>query len=128
MKALYREWIDANVPNHRLHYGKCKEVCGMMLESFPELTLVRGHYLCTIWGEREHWWLEDSDGRIIDPTSGQFPTQGRCEYVAWNEENAEPTGRCMNCGSYCYDSGNVCSSACYVAISATFGEYKRSVL
>ncbi len=93
--SLYAEWITANVEKA---YGQCAEVTEAMAVAFPELTRVRGHYYCTTWGERAHWWLVTPTGEIVDPTAKQFPSGGRGAYVKWDETRAEPTGMCPNCG------------------------------
>lgn len=41
----YQEWID-QVPET---YGTCRTVTKRMVEEFPELRRVRGHYYCWIW-------------------------------------------------------------------------------
>ena len=64
--------------------GKCKEMSEALVKENPELRLVRGHYLCPSWGEQAHWWVEDKDGKIIDPTVRQFPSKGKGEYVEFN--------------------------------------------
>jgi hypothetical protein len=117
MKKEHLEWINKwNSDNNP--YGKCKEATLEMQKVFPELKLVRGHYYCTIWGERMHFWLVDENNEIVDPTARQFPTKGFCVYVPWNEGDPEPTGICPNCGEYCYDSKTCCSEACDRAYAA----------
>jgi hypothetical protein len=116
MRAQYVEWIQHQVSNPT---GKCLDVCYIMQKAFAELILVRGHYLCTVWGEREHWWLKDGD-EIVDPTASQFPSKGRGQYIEWDESKPEPTGRCMNCGGYCYDSAHFCSPGCESIVMADY--------
>jgi hypothetical protein len=89
-------------------YGKCAEVTQQMAAANPSLRRVRGHYYCPIWGERAHWWLVDRDGKIIDPTAAQFPSKGNGTYVEWQEGEKEPSGKCYNCGDYCYDGKVFC--------------------
>jgi hypothetical protein len=50
------------------HRGKCKEMSEAAVAADPTLTLVRGHYFCTLWGEQAHWWCKRQDGIIVDPT------------------------------------------------------------
>ena len=57
--------------------GRCKEEVEAMHEAFPELVIVKG-FVYVDWGPgyeneriREHWWLKDTEGKIIDPTAGQ---------------------------------------------------------
>lgn len=106
----YSEWIASNVTGSG--YGQCAEVTLAMAAAFPELRRVRGHYYCFAWGERTHWWLVAPDGRIVDPTAGQFPSAGRGEYVPWVEGAEEPTGKCPECGGYVYGGGTMCSDSC----------------
>jgi hypothetical protein len=61
--------------------GKCKEMSEELIKVDPSLTLVRGHYICPIWGEQAHWWTKSSDGVINDPTKDQFPSRGIGEYI-----------------------------------------------
>jgi hypothetical protein len=110
MKQQYVDWIAENVEET---YGKCMEATKRMQTTFGELRLVRGHYYCLVWGEREHWWLVDPDGEIVDPTAKQFPSKGTGPYVEWDESQPEPTGICPNCGGYVYDGGTVCGEKCH---------------
>lgn len=113
MKDQYQEWINSNVDNNCL--GQCAEVTEAMQKAFPELTRVRGHFMCLVWGPRAHWWLVDPDGEIVDPTVAQFPTAGLAApsaYEPWDESEPEPTGMCPNCGGYCYDGYDLCSDEC----------------
>jgi len=109
MKTEYKTWIEENVSDT---YGTCREVTERMAEAFPELRRVRGHYFCFLWGRRQHWWLEDEDGNIIDPTAHQFPSKGYGDYEKWDESKLEPTGICPNCGDLCYSGHTCCSEVC----------------
>jgi hypothetical protein len=65
--------------------GKCKEMAQAEIVSDPTLTLVRGHYLCPIWGKQAHWWCKRKDGTIVDPSVKQFPTKGfAAEYIPFD--------------------------------------------
>jgi len=93
-----------------------------MQKIFNELTAVRGHYYCPVWGKREHWWLVDKDNEIIDPTAMQFPSKGLGIYEPFKEGSAEPTGICMNCGEYCYEGrSSACSEVCDAEIKEYYG-------
>lgn len=117
MKPEYAAWIKANVEGDG--FGLCKMYARRMTEAFPELRLVRGHYTCTAWGERGHWWTVTAAGEVVDPTAGQFPSAGAGVYVEFTGSDAElPTERRPNCGESCYHGKNFCSDACgrsYVA-------------
>lgn len=111
IQERYEKWISENI---RESYGKCSEATLRMNEEFPELKRVRGHYYCPIWGEREHWWLVDFEGNVVDPTKSQFPSRGIGHYEPWNEGDPEPTGMCANCGELIYDGNTtVCSEQCH---------------
>lgn len=111
----YDAWIKDNVTET---YSKCAELTLEMLTVFPELTRVRGHYYCIVWGERAHWWLIDPKGVIVDPTKAQFPSKGTGVYVPWVEGDPEPTGRCPNCGEHTFDGDALCSETCEVSYLA----------
>lgn len=96
--------------------GKCQEITTDMLIRFPELSRVRGYYHCPIWGKREHWWLKNKIGQIIDPTSSQFPSKGTGEYEEHIEGSVEPTGKCLGCGEYVYDHNLFCSTICELEV------------
>lgn len=113
----YSQWIAAHVPTYEAAYGHCVEVTEAMQAAFPELTRVRGHYYCLVWGERAHWWLVTPDGAVVDPTARQFPMHGGV-YVPWDDGREEPTGMCPNCGGACYDGAQVCSDQCAVEYTA----------
>lgn len=108
----YADFIAEHWPDRQSAYGRCQDAAAAMAAQFPELTLTRGHYYCTSWGERQHWWCVGPSGEIVDPTAIQFPSAGQGVYVPWVEGEKEPTGRCPNCGGYVYDGGTVCSDEC----------------
>ena len=110
MITKYQQWIAENVDGNG--YGQCLEVTLQMQHAFPELQRIKGHYYCAIWGERCHWWLQTADGEVVDPTAMQFPSKGTGVYVPLCSDEPEPIGRCVNCGEYCYNDPNFCSSSC----------------
>ncbi len=95
--------------------GRCKEFSERAIQENPSLTLVRGHYLCPIWGKQPHWWTVRTDGVVHDPTARQFPSKGLGEYVPF-----DGMVECAECGkqmleeeahiqsNYCF-----CSGECY---------------
>ena len=107
MKQKYTDWIENNVSDA---YRACVETTLQMQEVFPELKRVRGHYIEFGIGEHPHWWLVDPDGEIIDPTRSQFQFYGI--YKEWDESQPEPTGKCPNCGKFCYNNDYCCSESC----------------
>ncbi len=71
--------------DYERYRGKCKGVCEQLCKEDNTLILVRGHYICPIWGEQEHWWVRDQEGNITDPTVRQFPTKGvGAKYIEFN--------------------------------------------
>lgn len=117
----YLVWISDYVAKQSFLRGMCRSACDKMLQVFPELKLVRGWaggHLSTkddvlLDPGDGHWWLETESGEIIDPTAGQF--LGAVVYVAFDETKASelPTGKCMNCGDYCYGKRKyICSDEC----------------
>jgi hypothetical protein len=98
---IYEEWIKAYVarfdsPKHTL--GRCREAVEEMHREFPLLRVVKGHVYCPPpWGKRAHWWLEDQDHGIIDPTRSQFP--GILFYQEYIEGDDVRIGKCMECGT-----------------------------
>jgi len=88
---------ETNAPAHESDYlryrGKCKEYVDKLVSTDNSLRAVRGHYHCPFWGEQPHWWAVDGHGKIIDPTSAQFPSKGGGEYVEFNGKVS-----CSECG------------------------------
>lgn len=119
MDDKYELWIAVNVADP---LGRCAEASAEMVAAFPELTRVRGHYFCPVWGERAHWWCVAPDGTIVDPTAAQFPSKGAFDYTPLAADVEEPVGRCCNCGELSYASAGggetCCSPACETAYTA----------
>lgn len=70
--------------NYMKYRGKCKEMSEALVKENPELRLVRGWYDCPIMGREGHWWCEDKNGTIIDPTKLQFPSAGLGDYIEFD--------------------------------------------
>ena len=96
--------------------GKCKEMSEALVKADPSLRLVRGHYYCHAWGEQPHWWCEDKDGNIVDPTKDQFPSKGHGAYVEFDGNmNCDECGKDMvEKDAIIMGNGNyaVCSNRC----------------
>lgn len=96
--------------------GKCQEYAEDTAAKDPSLRVVRGHYLCPLWGMQAHWWCVRPDGSIVDPTVKQFPTAGiGAEYIEF-DGNIE----CEHCNksvpeddAYRVDHHVYCSDTCY---------------
>ena len=74
MNSKYEKWVAEHT--EICAGANCAEATSLLIIEFPELTRVRGHYYCVVWGEREHWWCVDPQDNIVDPTASQFPTKG----------------------------------------------------
>jgi hypothetical protein len=120
----YINWIDEYAKKHEI-FSKCAEVTTLMKEAFPELTRVRGEvYILPANFHREHWWLVDELGAVVDPTADQYftPFYGySCimEYLPRDESLPEVVGVCTNCGQYCLPpEGNsfACSKKCHAIL------------
>lgn len=117
MRSAYQEWINTHVPANPVRL--CAKMTLLMVAAFPELTRVRGHYSGA--GLRDpypHWWCVDPAGAIVDPTTAQFPDGGAGWYEPHDESGPEPTGKCPNCGSYCYGGDFCCSRRCEIEYRA----------
>lgn len=106
----YDHWIKENVKNPK---RQCEQITLKMKKTFPELIRVRGFYCPFLETKMQHWWLKTKEGNIIDPTKEQFSSNRYFHYEEWKEGDKEPTGKCLNCGEYCYDSNQCCSKKCY---------------
>lgn len=87
---------DASLPGH--DYGRYRGRCKILAEAAaardPSLTVVRGTYVCPLWGDQGHWWTTRPDGSIYDPSVRQFPTCGSAaQYVPFSGRVA-----CTECG------------------------------
>lgn len=113
MKQEWKDWIAKNVQG--TGYGDCAEVTEAMAKEFPELRRVRGFYWCHTWGERQHWWLVDPAGVVVDPTAAQFPSKGRGCYEEVKDEDLAkrvPIGVCANCGGPIYADSEITDTVC----------------
>ena len=76
--------------------GRCQELSKAAVAADPTLRLVRGHYFCPLWASNEpHWWTVRKDGTIFDPSSRQFPSDGRGIY-----EEFDGNVECSECGKH----------------------------
>jgi hypothetical protein len=119
MKEKYKEWVKEYLDRTPFLLGKCIDASKEMREVFPELREKKGYVQTLVWGEREHVWMVDEEGNIIDPTVGQFP-HGALSYREWVPGALTRVGRCMECGEHiwrCVDSldsekESACSPEC----------------
>ena len=95
--------------------GKCKELAEQACAEDPSLTLVRGWYHCWLWGKQPHWWAEDPEGKVVDPSAKQFPSKGAGTY-----EKYRGLVECEHCGKeveeeHVHFEGHhvYCSCACH---------------
>lgn len=84
----------SNSHNNYLKYrGRCKELAEKLCATNNELTLVKGWYYCPYINRKEqHWWCEDKNGVITDPSRLQFLSEGLGNY-----EKYQGTFPCSNC-------------------------------
>lgn len=100
--------------------GLCKDFSERLIEQFPELKLVRGHYHCPYLKKPDpHWWCETPEGSVVDATAEQYLSFGMGHYEPWPEEKSLPTGKCPNCSAYTYHYATCCSTECH----NEYGEY-----
>jgi hypothetical protein len=106
----YETWI-ANCKEPK-GAGNCHARSKEMQQAFPELILCRGYYTSELDGMPSHWWLKTPDGRIVDPTVGQFQMGKEGCYEEYNEKDHGPLpiGKCMNCGDLTYAGDSCCCS------------------
>lgn len=118
----YSSWIQERFPTQEAAHCRCEQATRDMVEAFPELERVRGHYHDPMHGmRRQHWWCVAPDGTIVDPTARQFADAGLFgEYEPLDPNEPTPIGRCMECGQLRYEGSPppFCSKECekdYVA-------------
>jgi hypothetical protein len=109
------DFQEGRVNNYLRYRGKCREMALDMVKKYPGLRLVRGFYHCPFWGKQAHWWAEDKNGNVIDPSAAQFPSNGAGEYEEFNG-----VIQCEECGKEvleddAYIDGNhaFCSGECF---------------
>jgi hypothetical protein len=129
MIPIYGNWIETWLESNAA-YGNCKRAAEAMAEQFPELTVVCG-YVETNYGRRDHFWLKDFKGDLIDPTISQF--QWVLEYEEFKPNKTwVRVGKCMNCGEDILRKiqsldemvyvGSACSSACEKALDEYYNK------
>lgn len=111
---------------YRTSAYNCASFTRVMAERFPELKRVAGFYFApdSDASHGEHWWLEDAQGGIVDPTADQFPSQGRGRYVHYDpRQHLVLKGKCMGCGVGLYTrmGSYPCSLGCDEMLSQEYG-------
>lgn len=94
--------------------GACTAATEEMVKAFPELRRVRGHY-----GNSSHWWCEDADGNVYDPSVAQFYRPST--YTEYS--GPEPVGKCMECGELVWSmeyGSYACSKECAYSLNAYY--------
>ena len=122
----YNAWIQEYIKCTEGNVlGKCAAAVLEMVEAFPELKKIRGHVAipdpdsATGFRMWPHWWCVSPTEERVDPTASQFPII--LFYEEWNDAKPEPTGKCGNCGEYCFNGDNFCCSHCESAVRADLG-------
>jgi len=115
MKSEYQTWINANYPSFESAQLQCVEATKRMIEVFPELKLVKGSVeieepFNSPPTNAPHCWCLTENGDIIDPTANQYFTK-ILGYTKFGDDNL-PTGKCPNCGGYCFNNNDLCSDKC----------------
>lgn len=112
---IFKSYVESEETDYSKYRGKCKQFVDELVAKDTSLRAVRGYYHCPIWGKQAHWWAEDKDGNIIDPTVKQFPTKG----VAAEYEEFDGNIECAQCGkmtteetAYFYGNYAFCSVRC----------------
>lgn len=106
------EWVAEWRKKHGVGVMMCRVASTDLQKAFPHLLLKRG-WAHLGFGKYQHWWCEDRDGTIYDPTSEQW---GR-PIIHYEEydlalHGPEPIGKCMNCGAYCFKDSSPSQWAC----------------
>jgi len=102
MNNLYTKWIKSNYPTPHSAIRQCSEATKLMTTEFTSLRQVKGHvFVAQNQRVEEHWWCEDFDGNVIDPTRHQWhgPVFDYTEF-----EGEEPIGKCYQCGKFIFKS------------------------
>lgn len=120
-EALRQELLQ----RYRTSAHNCAQFSRALAERFSSLKAVAGFYFSPNGASRgEHWWTEDADGNIIDPTADQFPCQGAGRYVRYSP-NLHKTvkGKCMGCGAGLYSRTGIypCSLGCAEMLAKEYG-------
>ena len=111
---------------YRTSHHKCGIFVRAMQAKFPELRRVPGFYF-TPDGQGsfgEHWWLQDAEGGVVDPTADQFPCLDQGRYVPYDPAvHLTVKGKCQHCGVglYLRQGTSACSQACAQAIQEALG-------
>ena len=116
MNSRYSSWIKDMYPTKKSAFRKCDEATKKIVKEFPELKRVRGTIKVLELGgysptETTHYWCVTKEGKIIDPTGHQYPTE-ILEYKEYDESLGEPSGICPNCGELRYSDSHFCSEKC----------------
>lgn len=115
IKPEHAAWIAERYSTRDKAYCRCDSATAAMVDAFPELRRVRGYYATFT----EHWWCEDAEGNIVDPTAAQFSGQGSYQELTDEEvEQHVPSGVCMDCGDPVYRGATFCSESCERATRA----------
>lgn len=122
----YVDWITDYLSKNDPQ-TQCVQATEMMKKAFPELKRVRGMvFIVPAALNRDHMWLVTPTNEIVDPTASQF---GKAyfghsviaDYLPRDENEVEPSGKCMECGGLCYPpNNNACSEEHAISLNSYY--------
>lgn len=120
-ESMRRELVQRFKTSH----NHCSQFTRHMAERFPELRRVAGFYLSPAGASHgEHWWLESSEGLIVDPTADQWPSRGKGTYIRYDPtKHLVSKGSCPSCGVGLYSrtGSHPCSRECDESLANEYG-------
>lgn len=129
------EWV-AEYKRTQPQKNYCWTATEKLVKAFPELRKVRGwaHYRYNLTWQAdyecwdEHWWCETADGKIVDPTDGQWLDDRGGVVYGYEEYDTDvhgpdPIGKCMDCGDLIFPGGYdtwACSESCSASLRSYY--------
>ncbi len=123
---LHEAFRQELLARYRTSRYNCGTFVRAMHKKFPELRMVPGYYYTPDGRDSlgEHWWLQDEQGAIIDPTADQFSCLDRGRYVPYDPgTHLTVKGKCLHCGAglVLRQGASACSASCAKAICEELG-------
>ena len=108
------------ITNYMKYRGKCVEETEKLAKKNPNLKIVKGFYYEPWWDrEEEHQWCVDENGKIIDPTSMQYPSGGIAEFY----REFDGTLKCSECSKQCEAKSMKHEGRYYFCSGECFGKF-----